>query len=65
MICVVESLAGKGTYTNIPAEGIPGKGHWMGLKGVLVGWRRNGRLLSVLVTPTRLDTNIGLVESTE
>ena len=58
-------LAGTRTYTNIPAEGIPRKGHWMGLKVVLVAWRRNGILLSVLVTPTRLDTNIGLVESTE
>ena len=27
-----------------------------------MAWRQNGRFLSVLVTPTRLDTNIGLVE---
>ena len=29
--------AGTGTYTNILAEGIPGKGHWMSLKGVFGG----------------------------
>ena len=53
-------LAGTRTYTNIPAEGIPSKGHWMGLKGVLVAWRRNGSILRALVIPTRLYTNIGI-----
>ena len=59
------NLAGTGTYTNMPAKGIPGKGHRVGLKAVLVAWRQNGRLLSVLATPTRLDTNIELVERIE
>ena len=53
-------LAGTGTYTNIPAEAIPGKGHWMGLKGVLVAWRRNGGVLRALVISTRLHTTIGI-----
>jgi len=30
-------LAGTRTYTNIPAEGIPGKGHWMRLMGCVGG----------------------------
>ena len=30
-------LAGTGTYTNIPAEGIPRKGHWMRLIGCVGG----------------------------
>ena len=53
-------LAGTRTYTNIAAEGIPGKGHWMSLKGVLVAWRQNGRLLRALGIPTRLHNNIGI-----
>ena len=30
-------LAGTGTYTNIPAEGIPRKGHWIRLMGCVGG----------------------------
>ena len=30
-------LAGTGTYTNIPAEGIPRKGHWISLMGCFGG----------------------------
>ena len=30
-------LAGTGTYTNIPAEGIPRNGHWMILIGCVGG----------------------------
>ena len=53
-------LAGTRTYTNIPAEGIPRKGHWMSLIGCVSGLETKWKALRALVIPTRLYTNIGI-----
>ena len=65
MICGVESEQEQGLTLIFLLKGFQERATGWFLKGVLVAWRKNGRLLRALVIPTRLHTNIGLVESTE